>query len=89
MAIKTAAIPMGWESIVYNAGISACLALLLSNFVSLYFQKQKKSFENDLYAGYKGKITEDLGYQIGGTVYYYYPSPYIGPGWWGYSWGPW
>ncbi|MCK9227269.1 MAG: Slp family lipoprotein [Syntrophorhabdaceae bacterium] len=23
------------------------------------------------------------------TVYYYYPSPYIGPGWWGYSWGPW
>lgn len=48
VAIKTAAIPMGWESIVYNTGISACLALLLSNFVSLYFQKQKKSFENEV-----------------------------------------
>jgi uncharacterized protein (TIGR02001 family) len=37
-------------------------------------KEEKKSFENDLYAGYKGKITEDLGYQIGGTVYYYYPG---------------
>ena len=34
----------------------------------------RKSFENDFYGGYKGKITEDLGYQIGGTIYYYYPG---------------
>lgn len=39
-----------------------------------YIPKEKKSFENDFYAGYKGKITDDLGYQIGGTVYYYYPG---------------
>ena len=39
-----------------------------------YVKEEKKSFENDLHAGYKGKITKDLGYQIGGTVYYYYPG---------------
>lgn len=39
-----------------------------------YVPQEKKSFENDFYAGYKGKITEDLGYQIGATVYYYYPG---------------
>lgn len=33
----------------------------------------KKSLESDLYAGYKGK-SGDIGYQIGGTVYYYYPG---------------
>ena len=33
-----------------------------------------KSFENDFYLGYKGKITEDFGYTIGGTYYYYYQS---------------
>ena len=33
----------------------------------------KKSLESDFYAGYKGKVG-DLGYQIGGTVYYYYPG---------------
>lgn len=36
--------------------------------------KNRKSFENDFYGGYKGKITEDLGYQIGGTIYYYSPG---------------
>lgn len=34
----------------------------------------RDSFENDFYAGYKGKLTDDLGFQIGGTVYYYYPG---------------
>lgn len=34
----------------------------------------KKSFENDFYGGYKGKITENLGFQVGGTIYYYYPG---------------
>ena len=33
-----------------------------------------KSFENDFYAGFKGKLTEDVGFQLGGTVYYYYPG---------------
>ena len=33
----------------------------------------KKSLESDFYAGYKGKIG-DIGYQVGGTVYYYYPG---------------
>ena len=36
--------------------------------------KNRKSFENDFYGGYKGKITEDLGYQVGGTIYYYSPG---------------
>ena len=35
---------------------------------------ERNSFENDFYAGYKGKITDDLGYQVGGTIYYYYPG---------------
>ena len=39
-----------------------------------YVKEEKKSFENDLYAGYKGKLQMILGYQIGGTVYYYYPG---------------
>ena len=34
----------------------------------------RDSFESDFYAGYKGYISDDLGYQIGGTVYYYYPG---------------
>lgn len=33
-----------------------------------------KSFENDFYAGFKGKFSDDVSYQIGGTVYYYYPG---------------
>ncbi|QIO07557.1 TorF family putative porin [Acinetobacter shaoyimingii] len=28
--------------------------------------------ENNFYAGYNGKISDDLGYTIGGTYYYYY-----------------
>lgn len=34
----------------------------------------KTSFEHDLYAGYNGSINDDLGYTVGGTVYYYYPG---------------
>lgn len=34
----------------------------------------KDSFESDFYGGYKGKITDDLGFQVGGTIYYYYPG---------------
>lgn len=34
----------------------------------------RKSFENDFYLGYNGKINEDLGYTIGATYYYYYES---------------
>jgi len=34
----------------------------------------RDSFESDFYAGYKGNITEDLGYTVGGTLYYYYPG---------------
>jgi len=33
-----------------------------------------KAFENDFYLGYNGSITEDFGYTIGGTYYYYYQS---------------
>ena len=33
-----------------------------------------KAFENDFYLGYKGQITEDFGYNIGATYYYYYQS---------------
>ena len=32
------------------------------------------TFENDFYAGYKGSITEDLGFTLGGTYYVYYPA---------------
>lgn len=35
---------------------------------------ERDSFENDFYAGFKGSITEDLGFTIGGTYYYYYES---------------
>lgn len=34
----------------------------------------RDSFESDFYGGYKGKITEDVGFQVGGTIYYYYPG---------------
>lgn len=34
---------------------------------------EKKSLESDFYAGYKGKMG-DIGYQVGGTIYYYYPG---------------
>ena len=34
----------------------------------------RDSFENDFYGGYKGKISEDVGFQVGGTIYYYYPG---------------
>jgi uncharacterized protein (TIGR02001 family) len=34
----------------------------------------KKAFENDFYAGYNGKITEDLSYTVGVTYYYYMNS---------------
>ena len=33
----------------------------------------KKSLESDFYAGYKGSVG-DIGYQVGGTIYYYYPG---------------
>lgn len=33
-----------------------------------------KSFENDFYLGYNGKINEDLGYTIGAIYYLYYGS---------------
>lgn len=33
-----------------------------------------KSFEHDFYAGFSGKITEDLGYKVGATYYLYDPS---------------
>lgn len=36
--------------------------------------KTNTSFESDFYAGYNGSISEDLGYTIGGTIYYYYPG---------------
>ena len=35
-----------------------------------------KSVENDLYAGYTGKITEDLGFNVGLTGYYYMNGGY-------------
>ncbi|WP_180102296.1 MULTISPECIES: TorF family putative porin [unclassified Acinetobacter] len=37
-------------------------------------EEGRDSFEHDFYAGYNGKITEDLGYTVGGTYYYYYES---------------
>ncbi len=39
-----------------------------------YEAEGKKSFESDFYAGYNGQISDDWGYQIGGTMYYYYPG---------------
>ena len=33
----------------------------------------RKSLESDFYAGYKGKVGE-MAYQVGGTIYYYYPG---------------
>ena len=33
-----------------------------------------KSFENDFYAGFKGKLNDEVGYTVGGTIYYYYPG---------------
>lgn len=33
-----------------------------------------KAFEHDFYLGYNGTITEDLGYTIGATYYYYHKS---------------
>lgn len=32
------------------------------------------SFENDFYAGFKGKLNDEVGYTAGGTIYYYYPG---------------
>lgn len=74
VAIKTAVIPIGWGNIMYNTGVQACLALLLSNFTSQHFQKQKKLFENEVlllrlkrnHAVYKAlsndrMMVEDLG----------------------------
>lgn len=37
------------------------------------FVDGRKSVESDFYAGYKGKMG-DIGYQVGGTIYYYYPG---------------
>jgi uncharacterized protein (TIGR02001 family) len=37
------------------------------------FVDGRKSLESDFYAGYKGKVG-DIGYQVGGTIYYYYPG---------------
>jgi uncharacterized protein (TIGR02001 family) len=34
---------------------------------------ERKSLESDFYAGYKG-TSGDIGYQVGGTIYYYYPG---------------
>ena len=36
--------------------------------------KGKDAFEHDFYLGYRGAVTEDLGYTIGATYYYYYQS---------------
>lgn len=33
----------------------------------------RKSLESDFYAGYKGSVG-DIDYQVGGTIYYYYPG---------------
>ena len=35
---------------------------------------ERDAFENDFYAGFKAKLTEDLGYTLGGTYYYFYES---------------
>lgn len=48
VTIKTIVLPLSWGSIGYNAGIAACWALLLSFLVSLYIQRQKESFENEI-----------------------------------------
>lgn len=39
-----------------------------------YAESGEQSFEHDFYAGFSGKITEDLGFKVGGTYYVYYPS---------------
>ena len=58
--------------LVFNIG-QPFMQILIPHLTDV--KEEKKSFENDLYAGYKReKITDDLGYQIGGTVYYYYPA---------------
>lgn len=40
----------------------------------IVYKDGSKSFEHDFYAGFNGKINEDLGFTIGGTYYVYYPS---------------
>lgn len=34
----------------------------------------RTSFESNFYGGYNGSISEDLGFTVGGTLYYYYPG---------------
>jgi uncharacterized protein (TIGR02001 family) len=48
--------------------------MLVYNLVVWGAKCTKDSFENDFYGGFKGKITEDLNFQVGGTIYYYYPG---------------
>lgn len=48
LTIKIVVLPLNWGNIVYNAGIAACWALLLSYLVSLYYQNVKKAFENEM-----------------------------------------
>lgn len=38
-----------------------------------YVPEEKKSMEHDFYAGYNGSVG-DVGFTVGGTVYYYYPG---------------
>lgn len=38
------------------------------------YKDGSKSFENDFYLGYNGKINEDLGFTVGAIYYYYYES---------------
>ncbi|NHB59214.1 hypothetical protein G9F32_14510 [Acinetobacter sp. 194] len=45
-----------------------------SSLDTSYAWDGETSFEHDFYAGYNGKITDDLGFTIGGTYYVYYPS---------------
>lgn len=35
---------------------------------------ERNSLESDIYFGYKGKIDDHIGYQVGLTTYYYYPG---------------
>lgn len=39
---------------------------------TLNYDGSPSAFENDFYAGYNGTISEDLGYTVGATYYYYY-----------------
>ncbi|MCH4247668.1 MAG: TorF family putative porin [Acinetobacter populi] len=41
---------------------------------SLTDSGSRDAFENDFNIGYNGSITEDLGFTVGGTYYYYYES---------------